>query len=136
MRMHNFWAQNGPFPKMRIFLENLLMSLIHAYPQAKNQSQILILTIKEYWNLIGWEPFLAITWEADFSQACSFHRTLMNHMNLHVLDKTNGVIFLKISKTMFLGHFWPFFVIFAWWGFFPKNSALSHTTTYGPLTPC
>ena len=37
---------------------------------------------------------------------------------------------------MFLGHFWPFSVIFARWGFLPKNSALSHITRYGPLTPC
>ena len=40
-----FWAQNGPFPEMIIFSENLLMSIvpfIHAYIQAKNQSQILI----------------------------------------------------------------------------------------------
>ena len=39
-RMHNFWAQNDLF-----FSENLLMSLvwfIHAYLDAKNQSQILI----------------------------------------------------------------------------------------------
>ena len=45
MRMRNFWAQNGPFPQMRIFSENLLMSLvsfIHPYLHAKNQSQILI----------------------------------------------------------------------------------------------
>ena len=45
MRMHNFLAQNGPFPQMRIFSENLLMSLvsfIHAYLHPKNQSQILI----------------------------------------------------------------------------------------------
>ena len=45
MRMRNFWAQNGPFPQMRIFSENLLMSLvpfIHAYLHAKNQSQILV----------------------------------------------------------------------------------------------
>ena len=27
-------------------------------------------------------------------------------------------------------------VIFAWWVFFPKNLALSHTTIYGPLAPC
>ena len=43
MRLHNFWAKNGPFPQMRIFSENLLMSLvsfIHAYLHAKNQSQI------------------------------------------------------------------------------------------------
>ena len=45
MRMRNFWAQNGPFPLMRIFSENLLMTLvsfIHAYLHAKNQGQILI----------------------------------------------------------------------------------------------
>ena len=45
MRMHNFWTQNGPFPQMRIFSENLLMylvSFIHAYLNAKNESQILI----------------------------------------------------------------------------------------------
>ena len=45
IRICNFCAQNGPFPQMRIFLENLLMSLvsfIHAYLYAKNQSQILI----------------------------------------------------------------------------------------------
>ena len=41
MRMYNVWAQNGPFPQMRIFSENLLMSLvsfIHACLHAKNQS--------------------------------------------------------------------------------------------------
>ena len=45
MRMCHFWAQNGPFPQIRIFPENLLISLvsfIHAYLNAKNQSQILI----------------------------------------------------------------------------------------------
>ena len=45
MRMQNIWAQNGPLLQMRIFSENLLTSLvclIHAYLQAKNQSQILI----------------------------------------------------------------------------------------------
>ena len=46
MRMRNFWAQNGPFPQMIFFSsENLLISLvsfIHAYLHAKNQSQILM----------------------------------------------------------------------------------------------
>ena len=46
MRMHNFWAQNGPFPPNEIFFQkNLLMSLlsfINAYLHAKNQSLILI----------------------------------------------------------------------------------------------
>ena len=97
------------------------------------------MTIKECWNLIGRDTFLAITWELDFSQACSLHRMLMNHKNFYftqIPDKTNDVIFLKSPKTMFLDHFWPFLVIFAWWGFFPKNSALSHMTIYGPLTAC
>ena len=41
----NFGAQNDAFPQMKIFSENLLMGLvsfIHAYLHAKNQSQILI----------------------------------------------------------------------------------------------
>ena len=45
MRMSNFWAQNDPFPQMRIFSKNLLVTLvsfIHAYLHTKNQSQILI----------------------------------------------------------------------------------------------
>ena len=57
--------------------------------------------IKEYWNLIGREPFLAITWEPDFSQVCSFCRMLMNHKNFHstqIPDKTNDVIFLNSPK--------------------------------------
>ena len=48
MKMCNFWAQNGPFPQMRIFSENQFMSLvsfIHAYLHAKNQSQVLIKVI-------------------------------------------------------------------------------------------
>ena len=40
------------------------------------------------------------------------------------------MIFLKKPKPMFLGHFWPFLVIFARWGIFPKNLALSHTNIY------
>ena len=77
------------------------------------------MTINEYWNLVGREPFLAITWELDFSK----------HFK-QIPDKTNDVIFLKSPKTMFLGHFGPFLVIFA------KKIRLSHTTISGPLTPC
>ena len=91
------------------------------------------LAITSYWNQ---RHFLTITWELNFSLACSFCRTLMNHKSFHfakIPDKTNDINFLKSPKTMFLGHFWSFF---AWWGFFPKNQALSHTTIYGPLTLC
>ena len=88
-----------------------------------------MLIIKEYWNLIGQEPFLALTWELDFSQACSFCRTLMNHNNFDftkTTDKTNDMIFLKSLKTMFLGHFDHF------WSFLPNGDFfqkiwLSHT---------
>ena len=90
MKMYNFWAQNGPFPQMRIFSKTLLMSLvsfIHAYLHAKNQSQILIfgkmLMIKIYWNLIAQKPFLAITSEIDLPQACSFCRMLIDHSDVH-----------------------------------------------------
>ena len=70
-----------------------------------------MLMIREYQNVIGQEPFLAITWELDFSQACSFRRMLMNHNNFkftQIPDKTNDVIFLKSPKNMFLGHFRSF----------------------------
>ena len=43
MRVHHFWAQNGPFVQVRIFSENLLINLvpfIHAYVHSKNQSRI------------------------------------------------------------------------------------------------
>ena len=45
MRMHNFRAKIGPFPQIRISSENLFMrlvSFIHVYLHAKNQSHILI----------------------------------------------------------------------------------------------
>ena len=90
------------------------------------------MTTKEYWNLIGQEPFLAITWELDFSQACSFRRMLMNHKTFHftnISDKTHDVIFLKSPKNMFLGHFYPTAI-------FSKKIRLCHTIIYGPLTPC
>ena len=81
--------------------------------------------IKEYWNLIGWQPFLAITWELDFPQACSFRWMLMKHKNFHftqIQDKTNDMIFLKSPKTMFLGQFWPIFGHFCLIKIFSKKS--------------
>ena len=61
------------------------------------------MTIKEYWNLIRWEPVLAITWEQDFSQAYSFHIMLKDHKNLHftpIPDEANDLIFLKSTKNL------------------------------------
>ena len=123
-----------------------LVSFIHAYLHAKNQSQIFISeisTIKEYWNLIGREQFLAITWEPDFSQACSFCRMLMSHKDSHftqIPDKTNDMIFFKSPKTLFLGHFWPFLVISVAYYYirapntmlsFRKNERAKSEKTYG-----
>ena len=90
--------------------------------------------IKEYWNLIGQEPFLAITWELDFSQACSFRRMLMNHKNFHftqISNKNNDVILLKSPKTKFLGHFDHFCPM----GIFSKKSgSVTHKYTWTPNT--
>ena len=61
-------------PNEKFFRKRVIShtSFNHAYLHAKNQSQIEILMIKEYWNLIGKEPFLYLIWKLDFSQACSF----------------------------------------------------------------
>ena len=76
-----FWTQNGPICPKEVFFfrQTLLMSFMPMYipkTKFKNQSINDILTIKEYWNLIGWESFLAITWESCFSQACSFFQNV------------------------------------------------------------
>ena len=58
-----------------------------------------------------------LSWEQDFSQARSFRRILKDHKNFRftpIPDKSINFIFLKISKTLFLGHFLSFLVIPAW----------------------
>ena len=88
--------------------------------------------IKEYGNLIGWVPFLAITWEADFSQACSLHKMLMSHKNFRftqIPNETSDMIFLKSPITLFLGDFWPFLPR----GYFFQKIWLFHKQLYmGP----
>ena len=125
MSMCHFWAQNGPFTQMKFFFpENLLIRLvpfIHAHHHAKNQSQVLIYQWNIYNKIMKADWSRASTWESDFSQACSLCRMLMNHKNFcftQIPDKTDDVNFLKSSQTLFLGHFQPFLVIFAQWGFF------------------
>ena len=115
MRMCKFLAQNGPFPKWE-------------FSQKTCSRALFLLFMPIYMPM-------SLTWELDFSQACSFCRMLMNHRNFdftQIPDKTNDVIFLKSPKTMFLGHFWPFLPDR---DFFQKIQ-LSHTTIYGPLTLC
>ena len=64
---------------------------------------------------------------------------LMNHKNSRftaIPDKTHDTIFLKSPKTVFLGHFGPFLVIFARRQFVSKNLPQFHPLIYGSLTPC
>ena len=135
--MRNFWAQNGPFPQMIFFFGKPVNDpyFFHSCLSTCQKSKSDINLLVKYWRLKNTEislvesHFLAITWEPDFSQAYSFRKMLMNHKNFHftqILDKTNDVIFLKNTKTIFLGHFWAFLVIFARWGFFPKHPAVTH----------
>ena len=76
-----FWTQNGPIcpNEVYFFRKTLFLSFMLMYiPKTKFRYQSInaILTIKEYWNLIGWELFLAITWESCFSEACSFFQNV------------------------------------------------------------
>ena len=79
-----------------------------------------------------------IIYEPYFSQRSSFCRILMSHKNVRftpIPDKTNDMIFLKCSKTLFLGHFWPFSVIFDCWEFKKKkNSSVTHNYIWAPNT--
>ena len=73
------------------------------------------MTIKEYWNLIGWEPFFTITWEPDFPQAFSFRKMLMNHKNFcfaKIPDKINA----------------------RWWFFSKKSDSVTHHYIWAPNT--
>ena len=119
MRMRNFLTQNGPiFFRRPVNEPCFFYSCLSTYQNSKsdiNLAKKVKKQVNEYWNLIGREPFLAVTWESDFYQACSLCRMSMNHNNFHftqIPDKTNNVIFLNSPKAMFLGHFWPFLVVF------------------------
>ena len=140
MRIHSFWAQNDPFPQTIIFFRKPINEpcFFHSYLSTHKKSKSDINLLVKYYRLKNTEPFFAISWEQAFSQACSFPRMLINHKKFHftqISDKTNDMIFLKIPKTVFLGHFWPFFVIFAQWGFSLKNPAVTHNFIWA-LTPC
>ena len=127
MRMHNctiFGPKMAHLPKWEFFQKTWQWALFFFHSCLstcqKSKSYINLLVKYSY----GW---------------LTFHRMLINHKNFHFTqasDKTNDVTFFKSPKTMNLGHFWPSLVIFAPWRFFPKNPALSHTTIYGPVTPC
>ena len=123
MRMRNSWAQDGPFSKIRIFFRKPVnepcsfYSCLSTCQKSKSDINLLV----KYWQLKHTgismtENDLWLTWEPNFSQACSFYRMLMNHKNFpltQIPDKTNDVIFLKSPKTLFWGHFWLLLIIFA-----------------------
>ena len=139
MRMHNLWAQNGPFAQMRISFRKPVNEpcFFHSClsTSQKLKSDITVL-VKEYWNLIGWEPLLTITWETDFSQACSFCKMLMNHRNFHftqIPDKANDLMFLKETRNHDFG---PFLTIFGhfclMWIFSKKSGSVTHNYIRAP----
>ena len=114
----SFSRQKWPiFPKYFFFRNPLinLVSFIHVCLHSKKSNVNLSMT---YWH---WErAFLAITWELDFSQACSFRRMFKSHSYFHFTsfpDKNKELIFLKIKKKPFSESF-LILVIFAQRGFF------------------
>ena len=142
-----FWAINGLFATMRIFFRKPVNnpcsfhSCLSTCQISKSDDDLL----KKYWWLKNTEISLAkrhfstITWGQDFSQAFSLHEMLINHKNSRstaIPDKTHDTIFLKCPKTVFLGHFRLFLVIFARRQFASKKLPLFHPIIYGPLTSC
>ena len=129
--MRNFLAQNGPSPQMRIFFRKTVNEpcFFHSRQSTCQKSKSDINLLLKYWRLKNTEISLAEIWQADFSQACSFCRMLINHKNYYftqIPDKTNDVIFLKSLKTIFgpfltiFGHFCPMGI------FFIKSSYVTH----------
>ena len=137
-----FGPNMAHFTKWEFFQKTCCWALFffHSCLSTCQKSKSDIDLLAKYWRLQNTEISLAerhfwLTCEPDFPQACSFRRMLINQKNfpfIQIPDKHNDVIFLKSPKTMFLGHFWQFLVIFAWWRFFPKKSDC-HTQLYmGP----
>ena len=80
-------TQNDNFPQMRIFSENLLMSFHNSCLTTCQKSKANINLLGKYWWLKNTEislteiQFLPLSWELDFSQACSSRSMLMNQEN-------------------------------------------------------
>ena len=161
MRMHHFGAQNSPFAPNKtlfwkisfsftywpfLFFSNSVnkhcsfYSCLSTCQKSKSNMNLL----RKHWRLkilkSHWlRAILGYNLRTRFFPSMQFSQNVKEPKNFRftqIPGKTNNMIFLKRPKNLFLGHFWPFLVIFAWWEFFPKNPALSHTTIYGPLKPC
>ena len=133
-----FWPKMTHVAKSEFFKKPVhepcfFYSCLSTYQKSKSFINLLV----KYWWLKDTEISLAeshlsLTWELDFSEACSFRRMLMNHNNFdftQIPDKTNDMIFLKSPKTIFLGHFWSFLPD----GNFSKNLAVIQNYIW-PLT--
>ena len=61
MRMHNFWAQNGPFPQMRIFFRKPVNEprFFHSCLSTCQKSKSDINLLVKYWRLKNTEISLA-----------------------------------------------------------------------------
>ena len=100
MRMCHFWIPTIFFRET--CWQNCLLSFMPIYiPKIKVRYQSIneILTIKQFWNIIVQEPFLAITWESDLFQAYSLCWMLKDHMNLPftlIPDKNSNLVFQKV----------------------------------------
>ena len=67
------------------------------------------------------------------------HRMTEDHKIFHfrvIPANSNDSIFIKVSKTSLLGHFWPFLAIFVQIRIFPKNLIRPLFTPCTPLTSC
>ena len=84
--------------------------------------------IKEYWNLIGRELFLSITWELHFSQANSFPRILELSFYEN-FRQTYWHYFLKKCKNYV---FRPFLTILSYEDSFQKNAAVIYNYIWAP----
>ena len=95
--------------------------------------------LRKYWRSKNTEIslaesyFLAIIWEPDFPQVCSFCKMLMDHKNLRftpIPDKTNDFIFLKSHHVLgdVSGHFCPMGI------FSKKFGSVTHNYIWAPNT--
>ena len=141
MRMHHFWAENGPFPQMRIFSEYLLISLvpfIHSCLSTCQKSKSDINLLIKYWWLKNTEISLAESYfwlqlenqifpkHVVFAECSWTIRTIV----LHKFQTKKWRDFLKKSQNSVFGPFLTIVGHFCPMGFcFPK-SQLCHTQLY------
>ena len=147
MRMCQFLGPKWPIgPNKNFFRKSVNKPCsCHSWLSTFQKSKSDINLLMKYWQLKTTEISLAEShfWpynlrtrlflSMQFSQ--KWLRAIRTFCFTPMPDKSKDLIFLKSPKILYLGHFWSFLVIFTRWGFFRKNSSVSHITKYGPLTP-